>query len=31
MPDWLHGRRAELVARIEQHSGHVVTSADWAY
>jgi hypothetical protein len=31
MPDWLHGRRAELVARIEQHSGHVVASADWAY
>lgn len=31
LPAWLHGRRAEVVGRIEQHSGHVVASADWAY
>lgn len=31
MPRWLHGRRAEIVDRIEQHSDHVVASADWAY
>ncbi len=31
VPDWLRGRRDELVRRIETHSGHVVASADWAY
>ena len=31
VPDWLRGRRDEIVARIEEHSGHIVASADWAY
>jgi len=28
MPNWLRGRRAEVVARLAKHSGHVVEATD---